>query len=665
MSRPRNKRKNFKAGPPAAVNRGDFFKEVSTVNSYLYFTRPYPFNPDSVIGKKGIKTYTEIYRDEQVKAAMLSKQFAVISPGWEIQPAQYEKDSEKTQAEEVAGLVEQSFDGIEGAFENKLLEMLSAFVYGFSVCEKVFYLIDKGEYSGKIGIKDLKFRNPEGFDFQTDPFGNLLPEGVLQAVKPLPAEKFMIYSYRKRFSNYYGDSDLREVYRPFWAKDNLIKFMMICMERYGEPTWVFTAKGAQTKANVSTLENFMRDIQSKSGLILPDTIEAKPEYPAPQAGAAYLQILEYLDGLIRAALGMPSLIGASTTESQTGSLARSQTQMDMFINLMEYLRADVESNINEQVVKQLVDFNFEITDNYYPQFKFKAINAEEEQRQFDNYMKGLTSKAITKSRDDEIFFREKLEIPALPDDYPVSGEITPEMQKEQDTQAKEVHDATIANMEAKAAAPSGGGFPPKTAKAAEDDEAIEYAWDELKHPRHEKGDERGGEFAPKEGAAVHKSISAAESKLVNQGREHLVAFSPDGKELLRVKGGKNSVSIDIDEGSKLPKNVIVTHNHPNGMSFSPDDFAFAALHDVAQMRVVTDSGTFSLRRPGAGWPASWRTLEGTAAVEKEFMAAAKPLRAKYNSLIAEKRLTLKRAQHSMLHEVIAGVAKRRGMKYGA
>ncbi len=221
--------------------------------------------------------------------------------------------------------------------------MLSAFVWGFSIAEKVFYLMDVGEFKGKVGLKDLKFRNPEGFDFVTDAFGNLLDDGVTQATKPLPAEKFMIYSYRKRFSNLYGDSDLRECYRAWWAKDNLIKFMMICMERYGEPTWVFSVKGAQSRGNVATLEGFMRDIQSKSGLILPDTIEAKPEYPAPQAGAAYLQILEYLDGLIRAALGMPSLIGASTTESQTGSLARSQTQMDMFVNLMEYLRADVEA----------------------------------------------------------------------------------------------------------------------------------------------------------------------------------------------------------------------------------------------------------------------------------------------------------------------------------
>lgn len=417
------------------------FREVSTVDSYLYFTRPYPFNPDEVVGRKGLKKYTEMYRDEQVKAAILAKQFAVIGPGWEIKPAEYENDTENEAAQEIAHFVRKNFDDMEGAFDNKLLEMLSAFVYGFSIAEKVFFVVDKGKFSGKIGLKDLKFRMPMGFEFQTDPFGNLLPNGVLQAIRPLPAEKFLIYSYRKRFSNYYGDSDLREVYRAWWSKDCVIKFMTITLERYGEPTWIFNVKGAIARGNIVSLENFMRDIQSKSGLILPDNIIATPQYPAPRSAEAYLPVLNYLDGLIRAALGMPSLIGPSTQEQQGGSYARAQTQYDLFLNLMMFLRNDVETNLNEQVVKQIVDFNYEITDGKYPKFKFKEITEEEQQRQFDNYMKGLQTKAITKTRDDEKYFREKLEVPALPDDYPVAGEVTGEMQAQQDAQKQALLDA--------------------------------------------------------------------------------------------------------------------------------------------------------------------------------------------------------------------------------
>ena len=187
--------------------------------------------------------------------------------------------------------------------------------------------------------------------------------------------------------------------------------MTITLERYGEPTWVFNATGGLSLENKALLENFMRDIKSKSGLILPDTITAKPESPQANAGSTYIPVLEYLDGLIRAALGLPSLIGASTTEGQTGSYARAETQMDMWITLLKYIRHDVEANLNEQIVKPLVDMNYDVLDGKYPQFKFKAISVEERRAQFQNYVNGLNSKSLTKTRDDENFFRERLSMP--------------------------------------------------------------------------------------------------------------------------------------------------------------------------------------------------------------------------------------------------------------
>ncbi len=502
--RPRNKKK-YKAGQPpkAPKPRTDshgfpLFSEASTVSAYLYGTRPYPYNPDDIIGRKGLKKYSEMARDEQVKAAMMAKQFSVIAPGWEVEPAEHEKAGEKKDAEEVSDFLEQVLNDMEGSFDTKLIEMLSALTYGYSVAEKIFKLIDYGDFKGLIGLSDLKFRNPEGIEFDTDAYGNMYPDGVLQAKNRMPANKFLIYSYRKKFSNYYGDADLRECYRAWWAKDNVIKFMMITLERYGEPTWVFNAAGGLSMETKGLLENFMRDIQSKSGLILPDTITADPKSPGNDAGRTYIPVLEYLDGLIRGALGMPNLIGASTSESQTGSFARSDTQMDMWLTLMEYIRHDVEANLNEQIIKPLVDWNFDVTDGKYPVFRFKALSEEQKQAQFDTYMKGLTSHAMTKTRDDENFFRERLEVPLLPDDYPVTGEVTPEMQQQQDQQAQEMHDATISTMQAKAEnggagspAPA-GGFPPKTAKASEEQQLELYINTKHRPP----GDEHGGEFAP-------------------------------------------------------------------------------------------------------------------------------------------------------------------------
>lgn len=85
----------------------------------------------------------------------------------------------------------------------------------------------------------------------------------------------------------------------------------------------------------------------------------------------------------------------------------------------------MEANLNEQIVKPLVDMNYDVTDGKYPQFKFKALMAEEKQSQFDAYINGVKSKALTKTREDENFQRKRLGMPLLPEDHPVAGEVTP------------------------------------------------------------------------------------------------------------------------------------------------------------------------------------------------------------------------------------------------
>ncbi len=402
------------------------YGEVSTVLSYLFTQNPYPYNPDELVGKKGLQIYTKMMQDEQVKAAMTAKQFAVISAGWEIEPADFgeEEKQQKQIAEEIAKFVEFNFEQMPGSFDAKILEMLSALGYGFSIAEKIWQPIDDPQYEGKIGLSDLKFRHPHGIEFEMDAYGNLLKDGIRQARKQLPADKFFVYTYRRKFSNMYGDSDLRAAYRPYWIKDSLSKFMCIAMERYGEPTWVFTQDGPTSNTNRNLLKQFMQDLQTKSGLILPSTITADPKYPAPRAGEAFVPVLEWCDEQIRLALLMPGLIGFGSSRASQGqnqgSYARAETEDDSFMMVVTYTRGDSEVAINEQLIRPLVDLNFEITDGKYPKFKFKAVTAEEEQRQIENYIKALYHGAVTKTREDENKMRDLIEFPQLPDDVPIT-----------------------------------------------------------------------------------------------------------------------------------------------------------------------------------------------------------------------------------------------------
>ena len=399
--------------------------EISTVEG-LWWGRISRYNPDDLVGKKGLQIYEKMLRDEQVKAALHAKMMAVISSGHEVLPPEV-PEGDKEMADETADFVRFNFEEMDGALNDKLLEMMSAMTFGFSCAEKVYGLIAYGKYDGKVGLKALKFRKPWSIDFETDTHGNLLPDGILQGEKRLPTNKFVLCTYWKMWGNPYGDSDLRAAYKGWWSKDVIFKYMTIALERFGEPIADISHTGTITPTQRADLNAFMRNLQSRSGLIHPDLIKLLFHNPSPRTGEAFQIALKICDSYISRAILMPALLGMSG-EEQVGSLARSGTEFDVFLWVVAYLRGWIETVINEQIIKlSLIDPNYEITGGMYPTFKFKAITEETKYKLFQTYLQGIASEVLTKTRDDEIKFREMLDLPPLPEQAP--GTI-PEMEQE-------------------------------------------------------------------------------------------------------------------------------------------------------------------------------------------------------------------------------------------
>ena len=371
--------------------------EISSVLSSFYDALQ-RYNPDDLVGRKGLDIYRKMAVDEQIKAAIYTKIFAVLSSGWEIQaPALPEEEAEM--AEEVKDFVVWNFDEMAGHFDSKLQEMLTALIYGFSCAEKVYWLIDYGRFAGKAGLKDLKFRRPEGLSFETDAYGNLKENGVVQGGKSLPISKFLIYSYMKQFSNFYGQSDLRSCYRAHWLKDTILKYMSIGLERFGEPIADISHEGTITTAQRADLENFLVNLQSRSGLIHDSKIKLDFQSPSFRV-ETFVQAINLYDTHLRIAILMPSLLGMSA-EKQGGSLARSGTEFNVFLWIINQLRLDVETAINEQAVKPITDLNYEVTGGQYPKFKFREVDEEREAQVYDMWLAGVTSGSMRKFPEDE------------------------------------------------------------------------------------------------------------------------------------------------------------------------------------------------------------------------------------------------------------------------
>lgn len=90
--------------------------------------------------------------------------------------------------------------------------------------------------------------------------------------------------------------------------------------------------------------------------------------------------------------------------------------------------------------------------------------------------------------------------------------------------------------------------------------------------------------------------------------ETLHIFSPTG-DLIRSIGGKGAQVRFAT--SDVPEGFILTHNHPRslgskginriGNSFSGDDILTAVNTNAREIRAVTPTYTFSMKRPKGGW----------------------------------------------------------------
>lgn len=232
----------------------------------------------------------------------------------------------------------------------------------------------------------------------------------------------------------------------WWMKTNIMRFMFMSLERHGSPIIVFQGDSTLTEPQKTSMQTFINDLQQKSGIIVPKGITLDLKEPSHGAADAFIPVLKFLNDLIRIAILVPGLMGLSA-EQQTGSLARSETEFDVFILVVKWLREDLESLINEGLVKVLVDLNYEVADGKYPRFKFKTITAKEKAELFKLWQDAVASHAVTNRPEDENRMRGLVDFDLL------SDEEVDDMKDE----AQANKDAELEQKEA--ASKGGGGFP--------------------------------------------------------------------------------------------------------------------------------------------------------------------------------------------------------------
>lgn len=422
----------------------ELISELSWASSSYYdkyLMRPY--NPDELVRQKGgLTIYDQMREDEQIKALLAVKKHCIMGSGWELKPA-----SPSSADVEIKEFVEYNLCEVLDNFDRNIWEILSCLDYGFSLHEKI-YAIDGGKYL----IKEFKHRAPHTFEFHTDTKGNLPPDGFRQwgseGLKPLPLDKFVYAVYQREFDSWYGKSDLRSCYKSWFTKDLVTKFWVMYLERFGSPFTVGSYDaGKITGEALTALKSIIKNIQQTTAIAIPKDIEIDLKESIGRGPDQYDKAIDKFNINMARALLIPDLLGFSKP-IEGGSFALGDKHFQIFMKIIASIQKDIQNVIKRQVLKPLVDLNFNT--KTYPTFVFKPILEDDKKEYARIFLDAVSKGVVNVSVEDKNYLRDMLTFPE--EDESLEGDAKEkelEQENEDTTETDDLMEGDVAEKEKK------------------------------------------------------------------------------------------------------------------------------------------------------------------------------------------------------------------------
>jgi phage gp29-like protein len=362
-------RVNARTGRPMNIERESLVIGGELAQSWLPAKNGgvYVISPDKLLNQKGFEVYREMRNDDQVKLTLNFKKVLVHGRAWEIKPA---SDSETDK--DIAEFVE--FNLRKNINLKKIIkEQLTALDYGFSLSEIVWEVTDyKGSRS--LMIKDIKGKDPERLEAKLDKYGNILnwrqDEGTTPGAEEVtvPTSKVWYYAHQSEFGNPYGLSDLRAAYKSYWAKKFLTNFWNVFLERLGSPMMMMKYPQGSSEDLKQTLQNILKGLSTKTEVLVPEGVEVQLIEAMRSSGqATYHDALTYHNNAIARAILMVAMFGAGGDDVKRGADSQSRLHLRVLFKMADDLAQELIRTFEEQVIKQLVDYNFPNVEEY-PKF---------------------------------------------------------------------------------------------------------------------------------------------------------------------------------------------------------------------------------------------------------------------------------------------------------
>lgn len=367
------------------------------------------YNP-TLQGIQGVKVFDEMRKnDGTVRAAMLACTLPIRRAHWFVNPS-----TDTDQDKEIANFVEHAlFDWLEDMnWDDVVRQALLMLAFGVMLFEKVYGTYD---HDGKtyVTLKKLAPRLPKSilmWELVDHTFGiqQIRQDGVLAQI---PGSKLLIFVNEREGDNWWGTSMLRGAYKHWYYKDNFYKIDAVAFERQGLGVPKITMPTGYTESDERKAVQAMQNLRANENayLVLPTGYEAEfMDMGGKTTRDPTNSINHHNKEILQSVLAQFLELGAN--KSGSGSRALSQDHSDLFLKALESIANTIISEINKNLIPELVDMNFnDVT--VYPKLDYSGITKVDVSALGTAYSQLVTAGAITPTDDDQQYIRAAMGLP--------------------------------------------------------------------------------------------------------------------------------------------------------------------------------------------------------------------------------------------------------------
>lgn len=335
-----------KTTKPQKPKAGEIASESKLDAGLSLYTGGIISNPDEVLNTRGggdLKVYKELLRDDQVASCYQQRQLAITSREIIVEPA-----SDDAKDQEIAEFVKAQVKALN--FDDITKKMHYAIHYGYNVAE----ILWKPE-GNQVGIEAIRVRPRYRFAFSAD--RQLFIKSVSNPLgMKAPERKFWTLTHGDEDdSNPYGLGLAHTLYWLVFFKRNAMKFWMVYLEKYAQPTAVGKLPPGQAESPTERdkVLDILDAIQVDSGVAIPDNVVVELIEATRSGSADYSALEDRMDKAIS------KVILSQTMTTDNGS---SQAQATVHAGVKEeVVKADADllcETFNQTVVKWLVEYNW-------------------------------------------------------------------------------------------------------------------------------------------------------------------------------------------------------------------------------------------------------------------------------------------------------------------